>query len=63
MVAERPWAGGKAITHTGSNTMFHAVVWIAPNRDFAAVAMCNYGEQEGFRKCDEAIALLIKKHL
>jgi CubicO group peptidase (beta-lactamase class C family) len=63
IVAERPWAGGKALTHAGSNTMFYAVIWIAPRKNFAAVAMCNYGGKEGFEKCDEAIALLIKKHL
>ncbi len=63
ITTERPWAGGKALTHAGSNTMFYAVVWIAPNKDFAAVAMCNFGGEEGFEKCDEAISLLIQKHL
>jgi hypothetical protein len=60
---EREWAGGKAWTHTGSNTLFYSVIWIAPGRKFAAVALCNYGGEEGFAKCDEAIAFLIKKHL
>ena len=63
IVTNRKWARGKALTHAGSNTMFYAVIWIAPERDFAAVAMCNYGEKEGFSKCDEAIGYLIKKHL
>jgi CubicO group peptidase (beta-lactamase class C family) len=63
VVTSRSWAGGKALTHAGSNTMFYAVIWIAPERDFAAVAMCNYGDKEGFTKCDEAISYLIEKHL
>ena len=63
IVTKRTWAGGRALTHAGSNTMFYAVIWVAPERGFAAVAMCNYGGEEGFQKCDEAIGHLIKKHL
>lgn len=63
VVAKRKWAKGAALTHTGSNTMFYSVIWIAPKRNFAAVAMCNFGGQKGFTKCDEAIAYLIEKHL
>src|SRR5690606_19855697 len=58
---ERPWAGGTALTHTGSNTMFFAVAWIAPERNFAAVAACNSGEGAG--ACDKAVAMLIGKYL
>lgn len=63
VVTNRNWAKGKALTHSGSNTMFYAVIWIAPERDFAALAMCNYGDKEGFTKCDEAISYLIERHL
>lgn len=63
IVTKRNWAKGKALTHAGSNTMFYALIWIAPERDFAAVAMCNYGEEGGFRKCNEVIGQLIEKHL
>ena len=62
-VTERKWAGGTALTHTGSNTMFYAVIWLAPEKDFAAVAMCNLGGSEGFERCDKAIALLVSKYL
>ena len=61
--AERGWAGGTAYTHTGSNTMFYSVIWIAPNREFAAVAVCNQGGDEAFKKCDAAIAMMIAKYL
>jgi hypothetical protein len=43
--------------------MFYAVIWLAPEKKFGAVAMCNYGGREGFEKCDEAIGHLIKRHL
>ena len=62
-VTTRNWAKGKALTHTGTNTMFYSVIWIAPERDFAAVAMCNIGGKEGFAKCDEAVGYLVVKHL
>ena len=63
IVTQRPWAGGTALTHTGCNTMFYSVMWLAPKRDFAAVAACNLGTQNGFKKCDEAAAYLIRKYL
>lgn len=59
--ARRPWAGGTALTHTGTNTMFFAVAWLAPERNFAAVAACNSGE--GAEACDRAVAMLIRKFL
>ncbi len=36
-VAERPWAGGRVLTHAGSNTMWFCVTWLAPARDFAVL--------------------------
>lgn len=62
-VTDRDWAGGRALTHAGSNTTFYTVIWIAPKKRFAAVAMCNYGGKEGFLKCDQVVAHLISKHL
>jgi len=62
-VTVRNWSKGLTFMHVGSNTMFHAVIWLAPNRNFAAVAMSNYGEDEGFQKCDEAIGYLIRNYL
>ena len=57
-VMERGWASGKAIMHTGSNTMWFAVVWIAPERDMAFVAATNMGSNEGFLGCGAAITKL-----
>src|SRR4029079_7321634 len=30
IVTQREWAGGTVLTHSGSNTMNYATVWIAP---------------------------------
>ena len=42
-VAARPWADGRVLTHSGSNTMWFCVVWIAPKKDFAVLVACNAG--------------------
>lgn len=62
-VVERDWASGRALTHAGSNTMWFAVVWIAPRREAALIAACNYGGREGFQACDAAIAAMIERYL
>ena len=43
LVQERSWAGGKALTHTGSNTFHLAVAWVAPAKDFAILVCTNEG--------------------
>ena len=57
-VLPREWAGGNALTHNGSNTMFFAVIWIAPARGVAFVAATNCAGAEAAKACDEAVALL-----
>ncbi|MFG0329114.1 MAG: serine hydrolase domain-containing protein [Phycisphaerales bacterium] len=63
VVAERPWAGGKVLTHAGSNTMWFAVVWLAPERNAAFLAATNYGGSTGFPACDAAIGAMIGQFL
>jgi len=63
VVEERSWAHGKALTHAGSNTMFYTVLWIAPERDFAAMAMCNAGHKDAPGVCDRVIGHLIQSYL
>lgn len=62
-VTNRDWGGGKVLTHTGTNTMFYAVIWVVPGKDFGVVAMCNLGGREAFQKCDEAVGMLLKRFL
>ncbi|HVU86262.1 MAG TPA: serine hydrolase [Pirellulales bacterium] len=53
---------GRALTHGGSNTNSHALIWIFPDRDFAAVVCTNTGEKGGFPACDETIQELMKRY-
>ena len=62
-VTERKWGGGQVLTHAGSNTMNYAVVWIAPKRNFAVLAVTNLGGELAFKACDEAVYALIRQTL
>jgi CubicO group peptidase (beta-lactamase class C family) len=59
VTTERDWAGGKAIWHNGSNTMWYAVAWLAPEKGFAAIAACNQGGDWATNACDEAIGIML----
>lgn len=63
IVAPRPWAGGDALTHVGSNTNFFLVVWVAPARDAVFVAVTNCAGEAAEEATDEAVGLLIGKLL
>lgn len=58
-VVLRDWAGGKALTHAGSNTMFFFVVWVAPAKDAVFVAATNCVGEGAERGTDEAVGALI----
>ncbi len=62
LVTERNWAGGRALTHSGSNTMFYVVVWMAPERNCAVIIASNIGVTEAAAGCDEAAGKLIKDY-
>lgn len=47
--------------HNGSNTMWYAVVWIAPKRGFAVMAITNLGGKDGATATDAAASLLIQQ--
>ena len=55
----QPWAGGPALTHAGSNTMWFAVAWLAPEKDFAVLVACNQANAEA---CNDAVVALIADH-
>jgi CubicO group peptidase (beta-lactamase class C family) len=66
LVEKRDWAGGKVITHAGSNTMFYTVIWIAPEKNFAFVLSTNAADSQGglegvAQQCDQIIGALIRK--
>jgi len=62
IITKRSWAGGTALTHAGSNTMWYCVVWAAPNRHFAVLSATNVAGDEAPKACDDAAAALIKFH-
>ncbi len=61
ITVDRPWAGGRALTHGGSNTLNYAVAWLAPAKDFAVLVMTNQGGGNTFNACDEAATALIQE--
>ncbi|WP_425618345.1 serine hydrolase domain-containing protein [Anatilimnocola sp. NA78] len=63
IVVERPWAGGKALMHNGSNNMWFAVMWLAPDRKFAVIAATNTAGEPAEKSCDEVAAAMIQKWL
>ncbi|MHC4424819.1 MAG: serine hydrolase domain-containing protein [Planctomycetota bacterium] len=62
-LTKRDWAAGLVFTHTGSNTMNFAVVWMAPKRAFAVLVASNQGGGDVEKACDEACWALIKEFL
>jgi CubicO group peptidase (beta-lactamase class C family) len=60
VTAEREWAGGKAIWHNGSNTLWYAMAWLAPEKGIAGIAACNQMGSWPTSACDAAITVMIK---
>jgi CubicO group peptidase (beta-lactamase class C family) len=63
IVMKRGWAGGKALYHNGSNTMFYFQVWLAPNKKFAVITATNTGADNAFNACDDADGYMIEHWL
>jgi CubicO group peptidase (beta-lactamase class C family) len=61
VVLPREWAGGTALMHNGSNTMWYAVMWLAPAKDLAFVAATNIAGKNAEKACDEAVSALVKR--
>lgn len=63
----RTWANGLTLSHAGSNVQWYSVIWIAPNRDFAVVALSNIaaasGPNPGAVATDQAAAKMIAEFL
>jgi CubicO group peptidase (beta-lactamase class C family) len=59
IVAPRKWARGIALTHGGSNTMFTAVMWAAPQRSFVLAVATNCGGSVAKLACNRTAEKLI----
>lgn len=60
LLLDRPWAGGLALTHAGSNTMNYCVAWVAPEKDRAILVVTNMGGDEAEKAADEIVGAVIK---
>ena len=70
MILRRPWAKGnrrndygRSLHHAGTNNSWFALVWIAPERDFAVLSATNIGGEGIFPKIDAVNWALIRDHL
>ncbi|MHC5009807.1 MAG: serine hydrolase domain-containing protein [Planctomycetota bacterium] len=67
-VTTRAWAKGadgtgRVLTHAGSNTIWFAVAWLAPEKGFAVLATCNQGGEVAAKACDDVAWTLIRHRL
>ncbi|MGD0338394.1 MAG: serine hydrolase domain-containing protein [Bacteroidota bacterium] len=63
VIVDRQWAGGRTLTHTGSNGLNFAVAWLAPNRRFAVLAETNICTSTTPGSMDAVISRMILFHL
>jgi D-alanyl-D-alanine carboxypeptidase len=61
-VFDRPWAGGTALNHNGSNTQWHSTMWIAPARNWAVVVCMNFGGDDAFSKSDTIVGWALSNY-
>jgi CubicO group peptidase (beta-lactamase class C family) len=59
-VAERSWAGGRTLSHNGSNTYWYASIWIIPALDLATLVVTNEAGSTAETACEDATRELIK---
>lgn len=60
-IATRAWADGRVLNHSGSNTMWLASVWLAPERNLGLFGVANAGDDAAFAGVDAAITALLKR--
>ena len=58
-VVKRRWAGGNALTHAGSNTMWFVVLWLAPAKNFSVIVGTNIAGPNAEKACDEVASAMI----
>ncbi len=60
IVVDRPWGKGKVYTHSGSNTMWYATVWVAPKIGRAFFVVTNSCDLQSHRICDQMAWKLVQ---
>jgi hypothetical protein len=59
-VVNRPWAGGVALTHAGSNTLWMCTIWLAPEKNFALLIATNRAGGKTPEALDQAAGKLME---
>lgn len=59
---DRDW-GGRVLTHSGTNTMHYAIVWVAPQRNFAVLVAANRGGDGAAEGLDKLCGAMIRRFL
>ncbi len=60
VVTDQAWTGGPALTHGGSNTLNHQLVWVVPGRKIAIVVSANQGGPDVPKALNDLILEVIK---
>jgi CubicO group peptidase (beta-lactamase class C family) len=63
IVLQRGWAGGNALMHNDSNTMWYIVMWLAPEKNSGVIAATNMAGANAEKACDDAATVMIQKWL
>lgn len=63
IVTSRPWAGGLALTHSGSNTVNFCSTWVAPGKDFAVLFVTNSAGKDTAKVADDCVTAVIRSKL
>jgi hypothetical protein len=58
---QRDWAGGTALFHNGSNTLWYCCAWLSPAKGFAVLATCNAGPPRAEKACDAVATVLVRE--
>ena len=59
IVVRRSWGNGLVLTHSGSNTTWYSVVWVAPRLNRAFIVATNSKDKNSRSICDKLIGKLI----
>ena len=62
-IVQRSWAGGKALTHTGSNGMNYACCWLGPAKGFGILVCSNQAGDKLDHAVDDAAEAMIPLYL
>ena len=62
IVTPRNWAGGLALTHAGSNTLWYAVTWLAPAKNVAFAVVTNCANAAAPGTVDQVFGPLIERY-